>query len=149
MRFESRFVRSRGKLDSWIRISVRLCSLRELSLPVWHEKLKMTMGKTTRDALGNSCEYLADVDDDADTTCWSLKRQKRLLRKFGSAKRDKIIRDGKIDGVRYIQDQFDSRPVTPDLGGKKFEKRSRSSRHAHFRRNLFPRYIYLCLTLCV
>lgn len=104
----------------------------------------MTMGKAYRDVLGSSCEYLADVDDSVDTTCWSLKKQKKLLRirTFGSAKPEKVIKDCKIDCVRYIQDQFDSRPISPNyLGCRKLKfnwKRPDSNLHAHFRRNLFP-----------
>ena len=102
------------------------------------------MGKAYRDALG-SCEYLADVDDSVDTTCWSLKKQRKILRirSFGLSKQEKVIKDCKIDCVRYLQDQFDSRPVTPSdsYGRRKLKfnwRRPDSNLHAQLRRNLFP-----------
>lgn len=78
----------------------------------------MTMGKSWVDAREGNHEYLDDVDDAEDTTCWSTKRQRKLkIQYFG-----KFVGYPKVDCIKYNQDQFDCRPITPNFpSNKKFK----------------------------
>mgnify|MGYP006989422190 FL=1 len=94
-----------------------------------------------------SFEYLADVDEDSvdTTTCWSTKKNRKKFKiRCLLLESDKLINDCcRVDCLKYNQDEFDSRPVTPVLSSqcKKFKMTNwklLECRKKKFKKNLFP-----------
>ncbi|KAK6627871.1 hypothetical protein RUM44_010351 [Polyplax serrata] len=102
------------------------------------------MAPNVKETLTESYEYLADVDDAADTTCWSKKRQRKLKLKellIVSLEEKLSGKYGEIDCLRFSQDKFDSRPVTPITSAEnrkfKFTNWTKLEYRKRFRKNLF------------
>ena len=101
---------------------------------------------TRHQKLSESAAWEGD-DEMTETTCWTLKTKPRRFRlnlrrtnSAVSAKSEPVIFDA-VDGVRYVQEQFDSRPVTPQQAFSEpknflFNRKKRNSIFA--RKTLFP-----------